>query len=67
MGEEYRDGLFGRTAGKGSVNIIPPELEAESANLGGGDCIGYAGDLEVERSNGEVSGLSMEWDEGAQG
>ena len=67
MGEEYRNRLFRRTARKGSVDVIPPELEAESAYLGGGDCIGYAGYLEVEGSNGEVSGVGMGWDECAEG
>ena len=67
MGEEYRDGLFGRTTRKGGIDVVPPELEAKSADLGGGDCIGYVGDLDVERSNSEVSGLSIGWDEGAEG
>ena len=67
MGEEYRDGLFARTARKRGVDVVPPELEAESADLGGGDCISYAGDLEVKRSNGKVSRVSMGWDEGAEG
>lgn len=35
--------------------------------MGSGDCVGYVGDFEVECSDGEVGGLGVRWDEGAQG
>ena len=35
MGEEYRDGLFWRTAREGGVDVVPPELKAKRADLGG--------------------------------
>ena len=67
MAQEYRNGLFGWTARKCGVDVVPPELEAESTDLGSRDCIGYAGDLEIERSNSEVSWVSMGWNECAEG
>ena len=57
MGEEYRDGLFGRRASVGFCDVVAPELQSHSADGGGRDCVGYAGDFEIEGAEGEVSGL----------
>lgn len=67
MCEESRDRLFGRPAREGGGYVIAPELEAEGANLGGGDGVSDAGDFEIEGADGKVGCLGGSGDEGEEG
>lgn len=67
MGQEYRNGLFGRRARESAVYVVAPELQAHGTDRGGGDGVGDAGRFDVEGAEGEVGGLGGGWDEGEQG
>lgn len=63
MGEEHGDRLLRRSTSEGGVDVVAPKLETQSTHMGGRDSIGYAGDLKVEGSNGEVGRLGVPGDE----
>lgn len=66
-GEEEGDGLLGGVAGVGFVDAVAPELQAESADVGGGDGVGDAREFEVEGAEEEVGGLDVGGEEGEEG
>ena len=66
-GEERRDWVGGRAAGKGGAYGVAPEGEAHGADCWGGDCVGDVGEFEVEGADGEVGGLGSGGDEGEEG
>lgn len=50
----------------GGVDVVAPELEAQGADMRGGDGVCYTRNLEIEGSDGEVRGLGIGRDEGAE-
>lgn len=50
--------LLGENVG----DIVPPELEAESADGRGGDSVGYAGELDIQSADSEICGTCGAWD-----
>ena len=67
VGEEDRDGLFGRVSREGARDIVAPELEAHGCDGGVGGRVGHAGDFEVEGADAEVGGLGGGRDKGEEG
>ena len=59
--------MLGGPAREGGVDVVAPELEAQGADVRGGDGVCYTRNLEIEGSDGEVGGLGMGRDEGAEG
>lgn len=54
----------GNLLGEDVCDVIPPELEAESADGRGGDRIGDAGELDIKSADGEIGGTCGTWDKG---
>lgn len=46
-----------------TCDVVPPELEAKSADRRGGDCVGDAGELDIQSADGEIGGTCGAWDE----
>ena len=63
MREEDGNWLLGRVPGKCFGDVVAPELEAEGADLGCRDCVGYSGNFYVEGTDGEVGWEDVRWDE----
>lgn len=59
--------MLGRAARERGVDVVAPKLEAQGADVRGGDGVCYTRNFEIEGSDGEVGGLGMGWDEGAEG
>lgn len=68
MGEEDGDGFFGRSGVgcKGLGDGVAPELDTHCTDGCITGCVGYAGDVDIERADGEVGITGLGRDEGLE-